>query len=250
MRKLLLTLPFLFACPGDSTKKGDEVADTKAEEKGQEKGEPEKPEPAVWVFGLKAETAMYKKGKDGARDRLEFGGVGDQVSSPDGKQSAEILKIVESNLFFEQGPKPEGVKGDVKYAAGEAPHAWLIWLDDRQAEIALYNPIYSAGARTLTVEVEVVGGPLNEGSLGPVELRVQDCPDQDYQCAKFQLEACQATTGKIGTCWNWLALNCLPCHCSEDMELCKEHDPKCCGDPDAPCYPSKLGPNGWERFCL
>jgi hypothetical protein len=251
MRKftLLLPLALLLGCPVvDGPPKDEKKADT--EKKTDEKAEPEKPDPAVWVFGLKAETAMYKKGKDGASDTIQFGGVGDRVSSPDGKREAEVLKIVESNLFPEETVVRPPQLADAKTPEGGVAHAWLVWLDDKQAEVAISNPLYSAGAGTLTLDVEVIDGQVHEGSLGKVELRVQDCPDQDYQCAKFTLEACNATTGKVGTCWSWPALNCLPCHCSEDMAICKKKDPKCCGDADAPCYPSRLGPHGWERYCL
>lgn len=248
MRRLFIALPLLLGCPVTEGIKPEEKKPDDG--KTEEKQEPEKPAPQVWIMGMKAETAMYRKGKNGGSDTLEFGGVGDRMRSPDGKNEADVLKIVESNLFPDIQTIAPPQLGDAKDPGGDVAHAWLVWMDDRQAEVALRSPVYSAGARTLKFDVEVVDGTLHEGSLGPVELRLQDCPDQDYQCAKFQLEACQATTGKVGTCWNWLALNCLPCHCSGDMELCKEHDPKCCGDPDAPCYPSKLGPHGWERFCL
>ena len=123
-------------------------------------------------------------------------------------------------------------------------------MDDRKTEVSLRNPFYSAGARTLKFEIEVVDGILHEGSVGRIELKVQDCPDQSYVCAKSTLTACNNEIGPVGTCWNWLELNCIPCHCDSDMKLCVEKNPTCCGHDDEPCYPSRLGPHGWDRYCL
>jgi hypothetical protein len=254
MRKIvfLFSVAFLLGCPTTEKKPEEAKDDTSKQASNEEtKEEPEKAAPDVSIFGFNAKTAMYKKGKDGTSDTLEFGGVDDRVYSPDGEHMADMLKVIESNLFPEKEVTALDPKlKDAKNPEADAAHAWLVWMDDKQVEVALRNPFYSAGAATLKFDVEVVDGTLPEGSLGKAELRLQDCPDQDYQCAKFTLEACNATTGKVGTCWQWAALNCLPCHCSEDMAICKKKDPKCCGAADAPCYPSRLGPHGWERYCL
>jgi len=253
MRKLLFTLPLLLAaCPaGDASKATGKATKTeaKADVKSDER-KADEPLVDVSVFGFAAETAMYKKGQDGAPDTLELGGVDEQVTSPDGTHRAEMMKVVESNVFPAEHPAPVGYGGDVSRLGGAPVHAWLHWLDDKRAEVSLDNPLYSAGARTLRFDVEVVDGTVHEGSLGKVELRVQDCPDTTYVCAKSMLTACDEEIGPVGTCWNWLALNCLPCHCSEDMQECVDKNPKCCGHEDEPCYPSRLGPNGWERYCL
>lgn len=253
MRKLSLILPFLLAsCPGGAPPdKGQKPeVETRTDKPEPDKPEPDEPELAVPIFAFGAGTATYTKGKDGAPDTLELSRVDDNVHSLDGKTTAELMKVLESNLFPEKVVVlPPQLKG-AEAPEGGKTRAWLVWLDEEQAEVTLANPLYSAGAGTLKFDVEVIDGPVHEGPLGKVELKLQDCPDQDYQCAKFTLESCQATTGKVGTCWNWLALNCLPCHCSEDMAICKEKDPKCCGNADAPCYPSRLGPHGWERYCL
>lgn len=255
MRKLTLIIPLLLAgCPGadppDADAKADPVADEKKDDGKTDEEAPEKPEVDVSIFGFKAETAMYKKGKDGASDTLELGGVDGEVVSPDGTNKAEILKVIESNMFPAEHPAPKGYEGDVSNLERAPVHAWVHWLDDHRAEVALSNPLYSAGARTLKFDVRVVDGQVHEGSLGKVEFKLQDCPDTTYVCAKSTLTACDEEIGPVGTCWNWLALNCLPCHCSEDMKECVEKNPKCCGHEDEPCYPSRLGPHGWERYCL
>jgi len=218
--------------------------------KSAENMETDKPTPEVAIFGFKAETASYKKGTEGKPDTLEFGGVDEQVTSPDGKNQAEMLKIVESNLFPEKVIIPPSELKEAKETPAQKAHAWLVWLDDKQAEISLSNPIYSAGARTMKFDIEIIGGVLHEGSLGKVELKLQDCPDNTYVCAKSTLTACNNEIGPVGTCWNWLALNCLPCHCDSDMKECVEKNPDCCDKADEPCYPSRLGPHGWERYCL
>ena len=259
MRKLILTLtlPLVLAgCPGGDPPAKDQEPDSKVETKSDDgaapvdEATPEKPPPTVSIFGFNAKTAMYKKGKDGAPDTLEFGGVDDNVHSPDGKTTAEMIRIIESNLFTTDHAVPEGFEGKVDMLRGTAVHAWLSWLDDKKAEVSLRNPFYSAGAATLKFDIEVLGGQLHEGSLGKVELDLQDCPGTTYVCAKSTLTACNKEIGPVGTCWNWLALNCLPCHCDGDMKLCVEKNPKCCGHEDEPCYPSRLGPHGWERYCL
>jgi hypothetical protein len=248
MRKLILILPFLFACPvTDAPKKTEATTDEKTDTKSDEA---DKPAPEVSIFGFHAKTAMYKKGKDGASDTLELGGVDESVYSPDGKNTAEMMKIIESNMFPATHPTPAGYEGDMLTVGVPAIHAWVHWLDDKQAEISLRAPFYSAGAGTLKFDIEVIDGQLHEGSLGNVELKLQDCPDTSYVCAKSTLTACNKEIGPVGTCWNWLALNCLPCHCDGDMKLCVEKNPKCCGHEDEPCYPSRLGPHGWERYCL
>jgi hypothetical protein len=248
MRKLIFILPlFLFGCPvTEDTEKKESLPAKDDSTKTAEK-ETEKPAADVAIFGFKAETASYKKGKDGARGTLQLGGVADQVASPDGKNKAEMLKVLESNLF----PSDEVPASlpDAKNPSNAAPHAWVMWMD-KQTEVALYKPFYSAGARTLTFEVDVVDGTLPEGSLGKVELRLQDCPDQSYVCAKSTLTACNHEIGPVGTCWQWLSMSCTPCHCDGDMKMCVEKNPKCCDKEDEPCYPARLGPHGWNRFCL
>lgn len=241
----LTALVALTACPVAETPAPTPKPEpeAKAEPKQPEaKPEPAKPAPDVSIFGFKAETARYAKGK------LTLGTVDEKVTSPDGKYEAEILKIIESNLFPDTHPMPRG-DGPTSVTPAQATHAWLDW-SGKTTEVALSNPLYSAGAASLTLDVEVIDGPTPEGSLGPVELRLQDCPDQTYVCAKSMLTACNNEIGPVGTCWQWLSLSCTPCHCSEDMKECVEKNPKCCGKEDEPCYPARLGPNGWERNCL
>lgn len=229
----------LTACPTD-----DKPSDTtKAPEPTPELTT----EPDVSIFGAKAQTASYTKGKDGSSDRLTLGGVDGKVVSPNGKHEAEMLKIIESNLFPTEHPVPD--EGPPTPTPPQPAHAWLDH-SGKTTEIALTNPVYSAGAGTLTLDVSVINGTLSEGALGPVSLRVQDCPDQTYVCAKSMLTACNNEIGPVGTCWNWLALNCLPCHCDADMKECVEKNPSCCGKENEPCYPARLGPHGWNRYCL
>lgn len=236
---ILVVALFSAACPQSEEKP---EADTK-----ESPAEPEA-EKLDAIFGFKSKTAYYYQGKDGAPDTIKLGGVDEKVVSLDGKNEAELLKIIESNLFPSQPSAPEGLEGP-EASATPKPLATIAWVNHK-TEVALSNPVYSAEEQTLTMDVEITDGKLHEGSLGAVDLKLQDCPDQTYVCAKSTLTACKKEIGPVGTCWNWLAINCLPCHCSEDMQLCKDKNPSCCGKADEPCYPARLGPHGWERYCL
>lgn len=240
---------FLLACPIGSPKEEPLPAKDDSTQSAEDTTEKpaEKPEIDVSIFGIKAKTADYVTGEDGT-GVLTLGGVNEKVVSPDGTNTVEMMKIIESNLFPIKHPMPKG-EGPSKVTPAEGVHAWLMW-GDKQTEVALSNPMYSAGAQTLTLDAQIVDGSLEDGSFGAVELKLQDCPDTTYVCAKSTLTACNKEIGPIGTCWNWLALNCLPCHCDADMKECVEKNPTCCGHKDEPCYPSRLGPHGWERYCL
>ena len=252
MRKftLLLSLVFLFGCPKKAPEKPEEAKDDTSKQASTEDKEapPEKPSLDVSIFGFNAKTAMYTKGKDGKSDTIELSGVDDSVYSPDGKNTAEMMKVIESNMFPDGYAAPKGYEGDLEKLVGDPIHAWIHWMDDKQVEVSIRNPFYSEGAGTLKFDVEIIDGNLHEGSLGKVEFRVQDCPDRSYVCAKSTLTACNNHIGPVGTCWNWLEFNCIPCHCDADLKLCVEKNPKCCkGDV---CDPAWLGRYGWNRYCL
>lgn len=235
MKNFTIALAFLaVGCPKTPD---DEDAPEKVVEAPEAVPTPDDPEPqGNYAFEFRAADAHLTNPGDEGRRRLWLRQAVDHATSPDDEHQLDNQTFVERFPFDDASPS----LAELRHGAGMAKSTML----------RVWHPVWSAGAKSLMFEVEVVGGDPVPRSLDEVGLRVQDCPDQDYRCAKFTLEACQAATGKIGTCWNWLALDCLPCHCSEAMDLCKEHDPKCCGDPDAPCYPAKLGPHGWERFCL
>lgn len=113
--------------------------------------------------------------------------------------------------------------------------------------VELLNPVYDPDAGTVTYDAIILEGYEEEGlrylaqqqndyeipaEFGSGSLFIDDCPDGLVYCMNPRsLVTCAPaeTITNVGMCWNWLALNCVPCK-DRGAQLCNETFPDVCAN--------------------
>lgn len=191
------------------------------------------------------------------------GGTWAAKAGEDGVYTLSLAGSAAQTVYFSD--RPERIVGTVPterflatlgFLPDNPPNAALVTDsggDEDVLVLELFNPAYDADAGTLTYDARVLEDYQEEGlqfvaerqqdaglpdSFGQTSLYIDNCNDIN-SCYDTDLNVVGPVPGApIGTCWQWSALQCLPCSGASlnDLNvLCTETYPTQCADG---CYVS------------
>jgi hypothetical protein len=162
------------------------------------------------------------------------------LETPEGQRPRLVLKGVSPTMGSDQLAHSMDVSEWLKVFPfdGADPAKAVLVIGNHATQITLSSPMYDQAAGTLSYEIQVLRGAELPSHATMVQMRLQDCPNQDYYCAPNCFTACGSVINNVGTCWQWVPPGCFPCNCGQLINECNSGDHAECCKEGGSCLPS------------